>query len=470
MMVQKRNSASILISFALLMLLAAACAPRTEAPESLLPIPATLPAQTDTIAAVTETLLPETLAPEPANPFPEATAAPVPTETGRQVQFEDQIAPVEFVLPLTVQHISQKSAWLHFELERSAAGEVFYWVDGKQELGVSSVEFDAAVTQHIIELPDLLPDTQYRVRVGLPDEIGGFRSPGLNGEVWGETLLKTYSEELEHLRVTVIGDSGFGESITYALAAQMAAMQPDFAIHTGDIVYSAFENGTALRAYQAKYFWPFQKLLLQAPVYAVPGNHEYYDDASVAGVPYYFDVFPPLQQIVQDGSWVGSDQIFRNWFAIRLMGYQFLFLESQSFYRSEGVSEQTDWMKQMLDDHTGANVVVYHIATYTSGSHERDGLPIQQAWVPSFREARTPLILSGHDHNYERLRVDGIEYIVSGGGSQKLYRLDQPAVGSQVFAAESHFVLLDIYPDRIEIESINAFGDVIDRHTIETAP
>jgi predicted phosphodiesterase len=443
-----------------------ACSLNTEAD---LPIAETIPALTDTPVAdaMVQT---DTPAVEPPTQVPEPTETAVPTSTGRQVRFEQQIAAFDFILPLTIQHITSDGAWLFFEMESPVAGEVFYWIDGMQELGVRSVEFDASTSQHIIELPELQPDTFYRVRVGLQAESGNYRSPGLNGEVWGETLLKTYPEKLEHLRVAVIGDSGFGESVTYALAAQMAARNPDFVIHTGDIVYSAYENGSALGAYQAKYFWPFQKVLLQAPVYAVPGNHEYYSDASVAEVPYYFYVFPSVQEFVQDGSWVGSGKDFRNWFAVRLMDYQFLFLESQSFYLSGDVSEQTEWMRQVLEEHDGPSVVTYHIATYTSGRHENDGSPIRSAWVPYFREAFVPLILSGHDHNYERLRIDGIEYVVSGGGSRKLYGMDAPVEGSQLFAAESHFVLLDLYADRIEIESVNAFGDVIDKHTLVIAP
>jgi predicted phosphodiesterase len=319
-------------------------------------------------------------------------------------------------------------------------------------------------------LKDLIAGRRYNVRVGIPSAGETFLSPGLNGEPWGELTLETLPQNVDHLTVAVIGDSGFGEQITYALAAQIAAREPDFMIHTGDMVYSAFENGTPLRAYQAKYYWPFKKVLLTAPVYAVPGNHEYYDDASLGGLPYYFEIFPPIETGIRDGTWIGSGQEFRNWFAVRLMDYQFLFLESQGFYRPEGVSEQTEWLSRMLTEHEGPSIVTYHIATYTSGRHGRDGLPIQSTWVPLLDQADTVLVLSGHDHNYERLNVNGIEYIVSGGGSRKLYSLEEPVEGSKVFATQSHFVLLDIYPDRIEIESINAFGDVLDRATLSVSP
>lgn len=401
--------------------------------------------------------------PLPSQQTAETSLTPTPTITGRLVEFEDQLSDVEFSVPLTIQHISSSSAWLYFELEFPVAGEVFYWVEGTEAFGVDSVEFEAGSGRHIVELDQLSPAKKYKVRVGLPTEDGKFRSPGLNGKHWGINTLKTLVEEPEHLRVAVIGDSGFGESITFALAAQMAARQPDFVIHTGDVVYSIFENGTALRAFQAKYFWPFQKVLLQAPIYAVPGNHEYYSDAMIDGMPFYFHVFPPLGESIMDGSWIGSGEGHRGWFAVRVMDYQFLFLDSQLFYVPGNLSGQTDWLQEQLGEHPGPTIGIYHIATYTSGHYKADGIPIRRTWLPLFKEANTVLILSGHEHNYERLIVDGMDFIISGGGSRHLYPLEVPLEGSRVFASESHFVLLDLYRDHIELEVINAFGDLIDK-------
>jgi len=69
-----------------------------------------------------------------------------------------------------------------------------------------------------------------------------------------------------------------------------------------------------------------------------------------------------------------------------------------------------------------------------------------------------PLVLSGHSHNYERLVVDGVTYVVTGGGSSQLY----PALNidplSQAFSVRSHFVLLEFYEDQIKILAIDKNG------------
>ena len=404
-----------------------------------------------------------------ASPSPEPTVQlppPTATSTGRYVTFEENLAQIDYSLPLTIQHHTSHSAWMFFELEEAAQGELFYWIENREDLGVYSVPFDARSRSHLIELLDLQSDTHYRVQVGLSGQGEVFRAPGLAGEPWGEISLHTYPDDLDHLRVAVIGDSGFGESITYALVGVLASMEPDFVIHTGDVVYSVSQQSSPLEAFQKKYFKPFQGVLQNAPVYSVAGNHEYYGDTYVGDVPFYYSIVPPLDEYVNDGSWLGAGSDLRRYFAIRLMGYQFIFLDSQQFYLPVDVTAQTEWLVNVLSEYPGSTIGAYHIATYSSGRYPRDGLPIRQYWLPYFQEADTVLMLSGHDHNYQRLMVDGLAYIVSGGGSTSLYNQGQPYPGSQFFNAESHFVILDIFTDRIEVRALNAFGEIFDEATI----
>jgi len=88
--------------------------------------------------------------------------------------------------------------------------------------------------------------------------------------------------------------------------------------------------------------------------------------------------------------------------------------------------------------------VIMHVPLFTSSIiHPKDSQPVRQAWHDKFAGAGVPLVLSGHSHNYERLVVDGVTYVVTGGGSSQLY----PALNidplSQAFSWSSHFVLLE---------------------------
>jgi hypothetical protein len=56
---------------------------------------------------------------------------------------------------------------------------------------------------------------------------------------------------------------------------------------------------------------------------------------------------------------------------------------------------------------------------------------------------------------------------VSGGGSSTLYAQGERLPESQLYVRKTHFVLLEIYTDRIELQAISKEGDVLDQAVIE---
>ena len=95
--------------------------------------------------------------------------------------------------------------------------------------------------------------------------------------------------------------------------------------------------------------------------------------------------------------------------------------------------------------------------------HPDDGLPVRYSWNWRFEEANVPLVISGHFHHYERLVSGGITYIVSGGTSSTLYAQGESLSESQIYARETHFVLLEIYQDHIDLTAITFEGEIIDQ-------
>ena len=77
-----------------------------------------------------------------------------------------------------------------------------------------------------------------------------------------------------------------------------------------------------------------------------------------------------------------------------------------------------------------------------------------------------PLAFSGHDHNYERILLDGVTYIVSGGGSPVLYPKTEQVEGSKFFQRRMHFVLVEVFEGRISLRAIDLDGMGIDHATI----
>jgi len=61
--------------------------------------------------------------------------------------------------------------------------------------------------------------------------------------------------------------------------------------------------------------------------------------------------------------------------------------------------------------------VAFHHPAYSSGEH---GSSAYMQWP--FKKLGVDLVLSGHDHDYERLNIDGLTYFVdgAGGGTRKI--------------------------------------------------
>jgi hypothetical protein len=85
---------------------------------------------------------------------------------------------------------------------------------------------------------------------------------------------------------------------------------------------------------------------------------------------------------------------------------------------------QTAWLRRTLARSRARwKVAAFHHPAYTCGNYDSHG-PVLDRWVPLFERYRVRLVLSGHDHNYQRFAVRrGVRYIVHGGGGRGLYEL-----------------------------------------------
>lgn len=423
-------------------------------------VPPTLSKTTMSTRIATDTI---SITTSPAAPTVTLTSTPTSPMTATPFSpLEDlPTGDVSYLVPLTLQLVRDDSAVLLFELDRPTAGSLLLRGVDQAEEFVQAFPISPTTPYQLITVAPLEADREYEAILALQAEDGVFMQPAFLGEAWGSVRFHT-QPSAEPLRVGVIGDSGFGEPVTAKLAEQMASHPLDFVIHTGDVVYNARENASPAEAFALKYFRPFASLLHQLPVYAVPGNHEYYHDARIEGDPYYFHVFPPLAQLNPANQ---SSSGKRQYYALTFQNIQFLFLDSQVFFGEAGRKAQDEWLAQRLQDNEFTySVVITHVPLFTSSSiHPKDSLPVQQAWHSLFSSAQVPLVLSGHSHNYERLTVDGVTYVITGGGSSQLYPALELNPHSQAFSVSSHFVLLEFYEEQITITAIDKNGKILDQ-------
>ena len=84
-----------------------------------------------------------------------------------------------------------------------------------------------------------------------------------------------------------------------------------------------------------------------------------------------------------------------------------------------------------------------------------------------FTEWGADAVLSGHDHFYERLLVDGIPYFINGAGGADLYRIGPGVPGSEVRYNRQHGAML-VQADGacINFSFYEQGGNLIDSYTL----
>jgi len=123
---------------------------------------------------------------------------------------------------------------------------------------------------------------------------------------------------------------------------------------------------------------------------------------------------------------------------------------------------QTVWLRETLASPTPARwtIVAMHKPAYSAGAHGSDEA-VQQAWVPLFNQYEVPLVLAGHDHDYQRSHpIEGVVYVVSGGAAtlRRTGREEFTAVSASV----RHYVDLLVSADRLTGRALDQDGRLID--------
>lgn len=241
----------------------------------------------------------------------------------------------------------------------------------------------------------------------------------------------------------IIGDTQnqIGLSAFKKLVGHMVQMSPSIVFHTGDLV----DEGTSEKEWQ-DYRDTINPLGQTAKIYAAIGNHD------VKGLNHFFNnVDNPTNQ---------------RWFSIDYKNCHFIILDSYSD-KSPG-SEQYQWLENDLKNNRGDKlftVVFFHYPPYTTGNHEED-TETQETFVKLFEKYNVDMVFSGHNHCYERFKVNDIHYIVTGGGGGFLWGQNRKSPYLQVFKLAYHFCSVTINDNSLLYEVFDSTMEKIDSLSI----
>jgi hypothetical protein len=256
------------------------------------------------------------------------------------------------------------------------------------------------------------------------------------------------------VRFAVIGDYGSGEQPEEDVANLVKSWQPDFIITTGDNNYpvgSAETIDANIGRYYHDYIHPYHGKFGQGAdrnrFFPTLGNHDWDTER---GQPYldYFSL--PGNERYYDFTW-GPLHFFA--------------LDSDS-RQPDGVgrsSIQAAWLQERLAGSTAIWKIVYmHVPPYSSGYW---GSIDWMRWP--FEEWGATAVLSGHDHNYERIIHGNFPYFVNGLGGGAIYPLGEVIEGSQKrYNADYGAMLVEAREEQLVFRFINRSGELIDEYSI----
>ena len=243
------------------------------------------------------------------------------------------------------------------------------------------------------------------------------------------------------LRLAAAGDVGHPGAREQATARAMeraGSLRPfDALVLLGDNVYREGDPAGLDRTV----FGPFAPVLdAGARLLPILGNHDVMDGHAEANV----------ERLGMPG----------RWYAERLGDLLFVGLDSNDLS-----ADQLAWLEATLTDNTAAwTIVALHHPPYSAG-YQGSSLEARRLVSPIAERHGVQLVLSGHEHDFERSQpIHGVTYVVSGAGSETR------RTGHAPFTAAAwswhHFLDISIYRDRIVVRAVNQDVRVFDEVVI----
>jgi hypothetical protein len=264
-----------------------------------------------------------------------------------------------------------------------------------------SVGDPTLVTEHVVELGSLTPDSRYVYSVGSTAEVMAGDDP----DHFFRTL--PVSGTRRPYRIWAIGDSGTADSksraVRNAYKATMPYAETDIWLMLGD---NAYPDGSD-SDHQAAVFDTFPDILRSNVLWPTFGNHDAHTASSgppVSGV--YYDVFTMPTAGEAGGLTSGTEA----YYAFDHGNIHFVSLNSQDVDREPG-SDMLVWLEQDLAATLQDWIIAFwHHTPYSKGHHDSD-VPsdsggrmwdMREYVLPILEAGGVDLALVGHNHTYER--------------------------------------------------------------------
>lgn len=351
-----------------------------------------------------------------------------------------------------LQRVGPDTATIAFRLDGSCAPSVHYGTHGSTDLAAQSEDTGR---NHAIVLTGLEPGTEYTYLV----EACGARTNPVSFST--APVPGTRS-----IHFTAVGDFGMNNANQRAVANAMLGRQPELFLMLGD---NAYESGTE-DEFQTRLFVPMAPLLAEVPSFATPGNHEY---VTPNAQPYFNNFYLPTSQ---SG---GENYYSFDWGHVHFVSLDAGCALGLSSADRCSLAAQKKWLEQDLASNTAPWTVVFsHYPPWSSGDHGSSPL-MQREFTPLFEKYGVDLVLTGHDHHYERSYPmkgkaagrsgdpDPVYLVVGGGGaSLRPFETGKPSWTAVRNDRDHGYLDVKVEEGTLTAQALTPSGQVIDSFTL----
>lgn len=246
------------------------------------------------------------------------------------------------------------------------------------------------------------------------------------------------------VRFAVMGDTGTGSKQQYQVGDTMlrswAQFPFEFVLLLGDNMYGGEAPTDFVKKFSDAY-----KPLLDAKVkfYATLGNHD----------------------LSLQANYVNFNMNGKEYYRFKKGNVAFYSLNSN--YMD---AKQIKWLESELSTDTSEwKICFFHHPPYSSAKAHGSDKQLREVVEPIFVKYGVNVVLTGHDHVYERIKPQkGIYYFVSGAGG-KLRRGDidnRSPLTEKAFDEDMHFMLFEVNGDQMYFQAISRTGETVDAGVI----
>lgn len=216
----------------------------------------------------------------------------------------------------------------------------------------------------------------------------------------------------------VVGDCQGRIDVLNKIIEEVNKSDADFLICLGDLVASGSDE--EYRAFQEA------MMELNCPYYTIPGNHDVKGD----GIDYYRKNLGP------------------EYYSFDYRGSRFFLLDSSSMGMDD---EQVAWLQEKLGEGEQPGYLFLHVPPVDprGSDHAFIDLDQAQAFIELAAAPTSPVkgIFSGHIHMFYQGQIEGLDFVISGGGGASLY-------ASADQGGYYHFALCRVAADGLQVEPV----------------